>query len=373
MDFDALIIGAGAIGLAIAENLSEDLSCLIIDRNPAFGMETSSRNSEVIHGGIYYPKGSLKARLCVDGNKLLYAWCDKKNVTYKKTGKYIIAASKDELNELENIYQKGKANGVKGLRRASINEINENEPYVRAAGGLFSQDTGIIDTHSLMKSLLDSAEIKGCVFAKNHSLTNISKTEDGFITEIKLPGGDNFLLKTKYVINSAGLDADTVASRAGIDIAKAGYDQNYCKGHYFKIADKKNYLASHLIYPLPLRKMHSLGIHVTLDLSGSLKLGPDTQFLTRRIQDYSVDETLRDKFFAAASLYLKGLEPEDLEPDYSGIRPKLQKEGGGYRDFIIKEESAKGLPGLINLIGMESPGLTSCLSVANYVRSLLFK
>lgn len=372
MDYDIIIIGGGVVGLACVSKLSElKLKTLLIERHKSFGYETSSRNSEVIHAGIYYPNGSLKAKLCVAGNKSLYKWAEKHKVPYNRIGKYIIATDDFEDEQLETILHNALNNGVKDIFRKSITKIKQEEPNLKAVSGIWSGSSGIIDSHSLMKSFIEEAEQNSCDFAWNHQVIGIDFKSNYYEVLVQLPNFDKFKVSTKWIINSAGLDADTIAEMVGIDVDAVNYRLHYCRGHYFRVASSKKHLASHLIYPAPPKDLTSLGIHITLDLNGEMKLGPDTQYLHNRVQDYSIPEGLGDKFFTAVARYLNGLNKEDIFPDQAGIRPKLQAEGQGFRDFIIKEESDKGLPCFVNLIGIESPGLTSCLEIANMVREFV--
>ncbi len=372
MDFDIVIIGGGVIGLSIAAEISNgNYNILLIERHTSFGNETSSRNSEVIHAGIYYPTNSLKAKLCVQGNKSIYDWCEKFNVPHKRIGKYIIAVNKEEAEELENIYQRAKNNGVENIRHASVSELKKEEPNVKVYSALFSPDTGIIDSHSLMQSFELKALEKDCNFAWKHTVVGINRNAKGYDIKILAPDGEMLTITTNVLINAAGLDSDLIAEMAGIDIDGHRYRLHYCRGHYFRIKSIKKNLVNHLIYPVPQKNVSGLGIHVTVELNGELKLGPDTQYLDERIQDYSVPEELQDKFFRAASSYLSGLDYNDIYPDQSGIRPKLQGKGDSFRDFVISEESDKDLPGLINLIGIESPGLTCCLEIAKMVKDMI--
>jgi len=372
MDYDVVIIGGGGVGLACAAKLSEKFkSVLLLERHPSFGFETSSRNSEVIHAGIYYPKDSLKAKLCVPGNKSLYEWCGKHYVPHQRIGKYIVAVSQDEEAELERILKQAQNNGVDKIQSADINKLHKEEPYVRAVSTLWSPDTGIIDSHKLMESLIEKAKSNNTDFAWKHNVIGIEKMNEGYEINISDPQNEPCKITTKFIINSAGIDSDLIAEMAGINADKENYRIHYCRGHYFRIRASKKYLAKHLIYPVPAKELHNLGIHITIEMSGELKLGPDVQYLTERVQDYSVPPELQEKFYKAVSWYLKDLEYDDISPDQSGIRPKLQTEGGEFRDFIIKEESDKGLPGFINLIGIESPGLTCCLEIAGMVGKIL--
>ena len=371
MDCDIMIIGAGVVGLAVAENLSRRFhSVMVVERHSSFGRETSSRNSEVIHAGIYYPADSLKAKLCVPGNASIYAYCRENRIPHRKTGKYIISVDNEELPALDDLLQRALANGVTGIRRAGLNELKSAEPHIRAVDALFSADTGIIDSHSLMKSLEQKSLANGCSFAYKHTVTAIDKISGGYSLCIAGPDGEDFTVNAGVIVNSAGLDSDMIAAMTGIDIDTENYRLSWCRGHYFRISPAMSYLAKHLIYPVPPTDS-GLGIHVTPDLNGGLKLGPDTMYLTGREQDYSVPASLADKFFVAANRYLPGLSIDDISPDQSGIRPKLQRSGEKFRDFVIAEESSKGLPGFINLIGIESPGLTCCLEIADLVSDMV--
>ncbi len=365
MDYGVTIIGAGVVGLACAAKFSaEGKSVLAIERHPRFGEESSSRNSEVIHAGLYYPKGSLKAKLCVAGKKRLYGYCEKKGIEHKRVGKYIVATDEDETAELQKILGKAKKNGVEEIYEISPETLNEREPYVKAAAGLWSPTTGILDTHGLMSSLELDAIDNGADFAYKHSFAGADKITGGYELTIETPDGESFKVQTETVINAAGLDSDKVAEAFGIDLKAAGYELQYCKGHYFRIASSKKHLAKRLIYPVPPNHADFLGVHVTPELNGELKLGPDILYLDGRTKDYSTPESLRDSFYVSVARYLKDLKPDDLSPDQAGIRAKLKGEKSETKDFIIKEESARNLPGLINLIGIESPGLTCCLEIA---------
>ena len=372
MDYDFLIVGAGVIGLACAEKISSlGYSCVVIERNPGFGWETSSRNSEVIHAGIYYPQNSLKAILCVQGNKLLYEWCGIYNIPHRKTGKFIIATDESEFSELDRLYDNAKRNGVEGISRYSIEQFKKVEPKVFAKEVLFSKDTGIIDSHKLMESLEYKAKSNGTDFAYKHTVERIEKNTQGYKLEIIDPNGEKCLISANFIINCAGLDSDIIAEKAGINADLHGYKLRYSRGHYFRLPSSKKNLVNHLIYPVPNKNLLGLGIHVTIDMNGELKLGPDTELLTDRIQDYSVNENLKEKFYKAVKRYIPSIDIEDLSPDQSGIRPKIYSENNDFKDFIIKEESDKGLPHFINLIGIESPGLTSCLAISEEVKRLI--
>ena len=370
MDADAVVVGAGVVGLACARELAaRSREVVLIERHERFGVETSSRNSEVIHAGLYYPAGSLKARLCGAGSRRLYAWCAERGVPHARLGKLIVATTADEEPRLEEILRQAGANGVTSLVPLSAAGVRALEPNVRATRGLWSPDTGIVDSHRLMASLLADAEAHGCAAAWRHEVIGAEPARGGGFRVAARSGGETTTLEARTVVNAAGLDADTVAALPGLDPIAAGYRLHFARGHYFRVHPRRAHLVRHLVYPTP--RLSHLGIHVTLDLAGGVRLGPDAEYLAERVQDYGVSPGLRDTFFAAASRYLEGLEPEDLSPDLAGIRPKLQGPGEPFRDFVIAEESGRGLAGWINLVGIESPGLTCCLAIATAVADLL--
>ena len=383
MDIDITIIGAGVIGLAIAEALAEkDLRVVILEKNHAFGQETSSRNSEVIHAGIYFPRELLKSRLCVSGNRLLYEWCRQKSVPHRAIGKLIVATTDEERAALENIKVTAEGNGVEGLTLLTAADVQKREPNIRTKGAIFSPSTGIIDSHGLMRSLLHAAESRGAILTCRSEVTAIEPL--GAAYDLTINNGE-YRIRTKTLINSAGLWADRMAAMAGLDIDKSGYRLYPCKGNYFAASPAPR--LNHLVYPVPLKNHVGLGIHATLDLTGRIRFGPDSRYLpqpsdtsergdkgeprTLHPFDYAVDEDRKEAFHEAISRYLPGLSLNALQPDMSGIRPKLQSPDDPVRDFVIREESAAGFPGLINLIGMESPGLTSSLAIGAYIRKIL--
>lgn len=367
---DVVVIGAGVVGLACARELAaRGREVVLLERHERFGVETSSRNSEVVHAGIYYPAGSLKALLCAAGNPMLYAWCEAHGVPFRRTGKLIVAASSDEEPKLDEILGRARANGVTSLERLTGAEVRRREPAVRATAGLWSPDTGIVDSHTLMGSLLADAEGRGAVVAWRHQLRAAERTADGYRLVARDERGEETMLGARQVVNAAGLDADTVAALPGLDVDACGYRLCYARGHYFRVHPRKAHLASHLIYPTPVQG--GLGIHVTLDMAGSLRLGPDVEWLDHRRQEYPVDPALAPRFLAAVSRYLEGLDLDDLAPDQSGIRPKLQRPGEAFRDFVIAEERDRGLAGWVNLVGIESPGLTGALPIAARAADLL--
>ncbi|MDO8720627.1 MAG: NAD(P)/FAD-dependent oxidoreductase [Syntrophales bacterium] len=363
--FDVAVIGAGVVGLAIAEEVSATFRhVLLLEKNAAYGQETSSRNSEVIHAGIYYPAGFLKSTLCVQGNRLLYETCKKRNIQHKRIGKLIVAASDDEGEALEKIKERAEENGVADLTFLGKRQIQTLEPEVRAKAALFSPSSGIIDTHGLMRSLCLGAENNGTIAAFHSEVTAVQF--DGNLYDVEINKGE-YRFRTKVLINSAGLYADRIAALSGIDIDRSDCRLKYCKGNYFSLSPSPR--LRHLIYPVPPKDNESLGIHATVDLGGRVRFGPDSQYVNDL--EYSVDESGKVFFYQSLRKYLPGIMLESLQPEMSGIRPKLQGPGDPYRDFVIKDEKELGFPGLINLIGIESPGLTACIAIARHVSSLV--
>ncbi len=370
MDTQITIIGAGVVGLAIAERVSKDFKdVFLIDKYPTFGQETSSRNSEVIHAGIYYPKGSLKSKLCVEGKKLLYDYCKENDVPFKNCGKLIVATSEDEIPIIEGIQRTAFNNGVEDLVIINKGRIAELEPSVFAMKAIFSPSTGIVDSHSLMKSFETRTINNGGQIVYGSEVTAIRKIGSGY--EITLLDSDKNIYKftSNIVINSAGLTSDKVSEMAGLE------DDNlkimFCKGEYFRLNPPKNRLINRLVYPVPVHNLEGIGIHVTVEIGGGVKLGPDVTYLQSNNYDYKVTQSKQETFYKSVRKFLPFLEYDDLSPEMAGIRPKIQKPGYPVMDFYIKEEKERGCPGFINLIGIESPGLTSSLAIANYVRKLI--
>ncbi len=365
---DITIIGAGVIGLAIAYEFSQSFKkdILVIERNESFGKETSSRNSEVIHSGIYYPKDSLKAKLCVEGKNLLYKFCEKNNIPYKKCGKLIVAVNKSELENLNFLYENGKNNGVDDLQILDRKQIKNLVSELNGEYAIFSPSTGILDTHRFMQKLEFESKQNGCMFLYNNEVVEIEKLNSDYKLVIKNKNSETTEVVSEIVINSAGLYSDKIAKMLSIN----DYKLYYCKGEYFKLSSKYKNFLNHLVYPVVDKNFHSLGIHTVLDLSGNIKLGPNSFYVDEI--DYSVDPTHIDEFYYGIKKFFSFVQKEDLSADTSGIRPKLQGPKDDFKDFVIKEETEKGYKNFVNLIGIESPGLTSALAIAKYVRNLLF-
>lgn len=366
---DITIIGAGVIGLAIAAQVAgENREIYVLEKNATFGQEISSRHSGVIHSGIYYPKDSLKAKMCVAGNHILYELCERYGIGHKRLGKLIVATSDEETGKVQTLLERGQRNGVQGLRILSKQEMKELEPNVVGVAAILSPSTGIIDAHALMKYFIARAKEQGVHIAYQSKVVGIEKAAEEYKITVEDSTG-TFAFTTRLVINCAGLYSDKVAELAGIDTTKAGYRLHYGKGEYFSVGNGKNALVKRLIYPIPPAGLAGVGIHATLDLEGRMRLGPSVHYVDNI--DYAVDNQHKPLFYDSVKRFLPFIEYDDLEPEMAGIRPKLQEPGGDFRDFVIREESDKGLPGLINLIGIESPGLTASPAIADYVGSLV--
>ncbi|WP_299797308.1 NAD(P)/FAD-dependent oxidoreductase [uncultured Shewanella sp.] len=363
---DAIVVGAGVVGLAVAARLSQSLnSVLVIDKNPGFGEETSSRNSEVIHAGIYYPPGSLKAATCVSGRHWLYEYCRQRNIPFKPVGKLIVAQNPQQETYLEELKHRAGMNGVQDLVWLSGRQLQRFSPQLRGCAALLSPSTGIIDSHAYMVSLLAEAELNGAVLARRTAFIRAKAEQGGF--EVTLDAdGEVMALNCRYLINSAGLYCTKVAGR--IEGVPAGLIPGlyWCRGHYFSYRGSSPF--DRLVYPVPERVGAGLGIHATLDMGGQLKFGPDTQYIASCSEpDYRVSPSLKSRFVESIRSYFPNIDPERLEPAYSGIRPKLQGPGDSFRDFQIQGAAEHGLQGLVNLYGIESPGLTASLAIARYV------
>ncbi|TEU09214.1 NAD(P)/FAD-dependent oxidoreductase [Candidatus Bathyarchaeota archaeon] len=361
---DAVIVGAGVVGLAIgAEIARSDREIYILEKETSYGQATSSRNSEVIHAGIYYPKGSLKAELCVEANPMIYEICREHRIPHKRLGKIIVANGEAEVKQLEEILKNARECGARDLELIDADDVHKLEPNVKADAAILSPTTGIIDAHGLMDHYHNEARRKSGAdpLALDTEVTGLRKTGDGYEVEM-VSGGEQFSVEARVVINSAGLHADSVAAMAGIDIDQAGYRIHWCKGDYFSLTGKPP--ASMLVYPPPPKDAASLGIHTVPDLTGRLKFGPNAYYVDEI--GYGV-ESSSDEFWRDIVNYLPTIRKEDLHPDMSGIRAKLQGPGDPVRDFVITHEEDRGYPGLINLVGIESPGLTSAPTIAEMV------
>lgn len=359
---DITIIGAGIIGLAIAAEIARpDLNIFILEKNLTHGNGISSRNSEVIHGGMYYPAGSLKAALCVAGRPLLYEIAAGNNIPHNKIGKLIVATEQEEIAEIESLHQNAQNNGVTSTELISARRIAQMEPNIRSCAALYSPETGIISAHDLMNYFLSKAQNQKAQLVNCTEVVRIEKEANCYRVFTQDPDGNIFDFSSAVVINAAGLESDTIANLVG-----GGYHLHYCKGDYCSISGVKKSMVKRLIYPVPVKNHVGLGVHLTIDLSGRLKLGPDTAYISRA-EDYAVAPAKARLFYQSARKFLPFLQEENVNPDMAGIRPKLQGPNDSFHDFIIRED----LPGFINLVGIESPGLTASPAIARLVKKML--
>lgn len=361
---DCIVIGAGVVGLAVARVLARTgREVLIVEAEAAIGTGTSSRNSEVIHAGIYYPQGSLKARLCVAGRDALYAFCDSHGVPYRRCGKLIVATDESQLAGIQALQEHGAANGVEALKRLDADELKALEPQLNAVAGLLSPSTGIVDSHALMLALQGDAERAGALLALRAPVQAMEVTDAGLRVDI---GGDEpMTLIARTVINCAGHAAPVIAARTRGLPADAVPTRYFAKGSYFSLATATPF--RYLVYPLP--EPGGLGVHLTLDLGGQARFGPDVQWVESL--DYDLDARRAEGFYAAIRRYWPGLPDGALQPAYTGIRPKISGPGEPAADFRIDGPAQHGIAGLVNLFGIESPGLTAALAIADEVRQRL--
>ena len=361
---DCVVIGAGVVGLAVARAVAlTGREVVILEKADIIGSETSSRHSEVIHAGIYYAQDSLKARFCVDGKHAMYEFCDAHGVSYKRCGKIIVATDEAQLPELERLKANAAANGVCDLEWMTPADVTEMEPAVFCVGALLSPSTGILDSHSYMLALQGDAEEAGAMIAYMTPVTGGKVVNDGI--RLDCGGASPMSLTADLVINSAGLWAQAVAATIDGVPGDSVPPTYYCKGNYYTLSGKPPFRRP--IYPVPEKA--GLGVHVTVDLGGQVRFGPDVEWVDSI--DYDVDPARADKFYAAVRKYYPALQDGAIQPGYSGIRPKIQAPDEAARDFVIQGPDNHGVPGLINLYGIESPGMTSSLAIADYVKKLI--
>ncbi len=362
------MVGGGVVGLACAAALARaGRRVTLLERGAGFGRETTSRNSEVVHAGIYYPEGSWKARLCVEGRERLYERCERLSLPHRRLGKWIVACDAGELATLEGLRARGTENGAPGLALVDAAELARLEPAVRGAGALHSPASGIVDAMALCLSYAAEAEEHGALLLLRTEVCGLDRTGAGWRVRARTAGGEPEAIACGAVVNAAGLGSEAVAALAGVDVRARGYRLHLCKGDYFALAPGAPLRVAKLVYPVPGRA--GLGIHATPDLAGRIRFGPDAEYVDRI--RYDVDPAKAEAFAAAARRYLPGLRAAWLAPDQSGVRPKLQAPGESFRDFVLAEESEVGLPGLVDLVGIESPGLTAAPAIAERVVSLL--
>ncbi|HJM50458.1 MAG TPA: NAD(P)/FAD-dependent oxidoreductase [Alphaproteobacteria bacterium] len=363
---ECVVVGAGVVGLALARALARrGREVLVLEAAAGIGSATSSRNSEVIHAGIYYPRDSLKARLCVAGRQALYHFCRDRGVPHKRLGKLIVAGHEDEFQGLERLRQSALGNGVDDLVFLPADEARALEPELACAGALLSPSTGIIDAHALMLALQAEAEAGGAVIALKSPLRGGQAGGQGFRLRVGLADGSDYALDCRLLVNSAGLQAQEVAAGLAGLPATSIPRRHLNRGCYFALRGASPF--RHLIYPLP--GSASLGVHLTIDLAGQARFGPDQEWIDSI--DYEVDPARAEGFYAAIRGYYPALAEGALSPAYAGIRPKLQAPGEAVADFIIQGPAEHGLAGLVNLYGIESPGLTAALAIADHAAELV--
>jgi len=360
---DCVVVGAGVVGLAVARALAlAGREVLVLEAAPAIGTGTSSRNSEVIHAGIYYPQGSLKARLCVQGRAMLYDYCAQRGVGHRRCGKLIVATTAAQVADLQGIQDRASRNGVTDLQLLSAAQVHQLEPALRCEAALLSPGTGIVDSHALMLALQGDLENMGGVIAFNSPLALMYKGQ----AAMELNATDGTRLRARVVVNAAGLGAVALAHGCvGLD-ARHLPKAFYAKGNYFTLAGRAPF--SHLVYPVP--ELGGLGVHLTLDLGGQAKFGPDVQWVDSP-DDLSVDPARGDAFYAEVRKYWPDLQDGALQPGYAGIRPKICGPGEPAADFLIQGPAEHGVPGLVNLLGIESPGLTASMAIGQQVADFL--
>ncbi|WP_296508381.1 NAD(P)/FAD-dependent oxidoreductase [Rhodoferax sp.] len=359
---DCVVVGAGVVGLAVARRLAlAGRDVLVLEACEAFGTETSARNSEVIHAGIYYPPNSLKAKLCVQGKQQLYAYLEERHLPFTRCGKLIVATRIEQMASLLHLREQANANGVHDLTLLSAEQVAAMEPELRCVGALWSPSTGILDSHALMVSLLGDMEARGGVLALNSPLAQAEYAQGA----IYLVANDGTQLHAKTVVNAAGLHACDVARKCAGMRAEAIPVARYAKGSYFTLAGRSPF--SHLVYPMP--EAAGLGVHLTLDLGGRARFGPDVEWVAHAA-DLAVDPARGDAFYDAIRRYWPALPDGALQPAYAGMRPKISGPTEPAADFVIQTAAEHGVRGWINLFGIESPGLTSALAIADHVALL---
>ena len=370
---DCVVVGAGVVGLAVAREMAlQGRETILLERESAFGTISSARNSEVIHAGIYYPKDSLKAKLCVEGNRLLYEYCRSHQVATQPYGKLIVASDETQIDDLQAILYKAQNNGVPEIKMISGDEAKALESNLRCVAAILSSTTGIVDSHGYMLSLLGGFEDAGGMVAYQSPLISAKpigdNAEGGY--QLEIGGADGMQIQTKLLINCAGMSAPAIAQKIeGLkkdQIPKA----YFAKGNYFSLSGKSPF--RHLIYPIP--EPGGLGVHLTLDMGGQAKFGPDVEWLDIDAEeqiDYTVNPKRGDDFYEAVRRYWPDLKDKSLQPDYSGIRAKIVPPNAPAGDFCFIGPQEHGLQGLYNLYGFESPGLTSSLAIAKYLEGLI--
>lgn len=368
IEVDVTVIGGGIVGCSIASEIAgRGFRTVLLEKETRLGSGVTARNSEVAHGGMYYPTGSLKARYCVQGRRLLKGFCEAAHVSYRETGKLIVAVTPAEEPELERLLALGRENDVEDLRLVAADELAKLEPHVRATAGLLSPRTGILDAEGAAKAYARQAAERGADILTGSEVTALRREQRRWQVEVGAGSREGWTHTSHWVVNAAGLSSDRIAGLAGIAVDELGLRLHWIKGNYFAIAPERAGLINRLIYPVPPADGSSLGIHVCLDLGGQLRLGPDVESVSSP-EEFSVDPDRRRLFFASASQFLPFLQEEELTPAMAGIRPRLAADG--FADFCIRREEGDQA-GLINLVGIDSPGLTAAPALAVAVGDLV--
>jgi len=364
--FDIIIIGAGIVGLAIARSIGENTnkSVLVIEKETFFGRGISSRNSEVIHSGLYYQPGSLKAKYCTLGRDMVYAFCEGNNIWYNRCGKIVVGKHHQSKN-LDSLYKNAQENNIPEIRIIDNNMIKKLEPNIEADIALFVGCTGVISAHDLMAAFYKISHNNDHDYLFKSQVMDVRQTSNGYELDIENARGEIEKVISQWVINAAGLQSDFIAHLLDDNFPSI----RYSKGCYYKLSSKWRGAFKHLIYPLPDEKHGSLGIHLSFDETQMMRLGPSADWMDGKEENYDVEGYLLDQFYSEGCQYIRGLEKEDLLPDYAGIRPKIWIDNNPMPDFYISHEKEKGFPGWINLIGIESPGLTSAIAIGEDIAS----
>ena len=368
-DYKVVIIGSGAIGLAISKSLAEKglKSVLSIEKENSIGKGTSSRSSEVIHSGIYYPKNSLKYKYCIEGNKELYKFCKNNSIWIKRCKKLIISQKKKDP-EIDFLLVNAKTNSIRGIKELNISQIEKLEPEIIAKSGLLVESTGIISSHQLMNAFFRISSNESHDFLFRSKVIGVKKIDNYYKTKILNPYGDIEEVSSYWLVNASGLQSDYFGRKfKHLDTPKL----TYSKGSYFKLNSSWRGKFNHLVYPTPDKGRNTLGIHLTIDQDSQARLGPDSEWIHTKEEDYTVLENSKNKFYEAGKKYIRNLKINDLNPDYSGIRPRIKKDKGSFSDFYIRHEHKNGYKGLINLIGIDSPGLTSSIAIGSSIAKII--
>jgi L-2-hydroxyglutarate oxidase LhgO len=369
-EIDVTVIGGGIVGCAVAAAAARrGGDVVLLEKEDRLGAGVTARNSEVAHGGMYYPSGSLKARACVRGRRLLREFCAAAGVGWRECGKLIVAVDSREEPELERLLAQGGENGVEDLRLLGRAELARREPDVRAVAALWSPRTSVLDAEGAARAYGRLAAERGAQVLTGAEVTDLAPAAGAWQVTARR-GAETWTHLSRRVVNCAGLYSDAVAARAGLDVDAAGLRLRWSKGNYFAIAARHAGRVARLVYPVPPADGSSLGVHLCLDLAGRMRLGPDVEALPVPCEDHAVDPARRDTFFAGASRFLPFLAPDDLTPDWAGVRPRLARASEGFADFAVRSETGD-LAGLVNLVGIESPGLTAAPALAEIVGDLL--